>query len=118
MSEKTNIKKTERGTRTSPCSGSAKFVREERYIVIKEKDLECLGIEGKSYLSGILDKIRNERIKRGADPKLKCVVIEEDWPEYEPVWRMLEKRMTKPTPVAALDDGSYDNEGFQPEPDC
>lgn len=26
---------------------------------------------------------------------MECVVIESDWPEYEPVWSMLEKRAQK-----------------------
>lgn len=47
------------------CHAQEVFEREERYIVTK--------------------------IKSGK--RVECVVIESDWPEYEPVWQMLQDRM-------------------------
>jgi hypothetical protein len=57
-----------------------KFVREERYIVFKLKDLtedEILNLY--SY---------NHAMVEG-------VVVESDWPEYEIVWKMIEDRVKK-----------------------
>lgn len=67
------------------------FEREERYIVFKISDL------GNS-LKG--DDIRNlargyaeQRQLRGKPP-LNVVVVEQDWPEFEPTWKAIEARMT------------------------
>lgn len=57
------------------------FKREERYTVIKHNQLTD---KQKQYLK---DCIFGEGI-----PTVECLVIESDWPEYEPVWSMLEKR--------------------------
>jgi hypothetical protein len=54
--------------------------REERYIVVKRNRLT-------EELEGILRRLL-------ADHKIdtvECVVVESDWPEYEPVWSMLER---------------------------
>jgi hypothetical protein len=60
------------------------FKREERYIVIKIKDLKYASVENK--LRSVLHD--------GGIPTRECVVVEQDWPEYEPVWAMIEARMT------------------------
>lgn len=61
----------------------SKFVREGRYIVVKP-DHE--------------DDIRTERLRNYIEEMCfrtpECVVVEADWPEYEPVWRMIELRVT------------------------
>ena len=58
------------------------FVREGRYIVVKP-DYE--------------DDIRTERLRNYIEEMCfhtpDCVVVEADWPEYEPVWRMIEARV-------------------------
>lgn len=62
----------------------AAFEREhDRYFVIKRKDLD-------------IDQLRDLTafIDHGDIPTRQCVVVEEDWPEYEPVWAMIEARMT------------------------
>lgn len=65
------------------------FAREERYIVIKRshhsaEQLDQLG--DAMFLSGI--------------GQVRAVVVEADWPEYEPVWQMIEARVTgKPRPA-------------------
>jgi hypothetical protein len=38
-------------------------------------------------------EIRYDVIKRKTGKKVNCVVIEEDWPEYEPVWQMIQDRV-------------------------
>lgn len=57
------------------------FKREERYTVIKHNQLT------ESQMQYLKDCIYGEGI-----PTVECVVIESGWPEYEPVWSMLEKR--------------------------
>lgn len=59
------------------------FQREERYIVIKRKHLTN-GHEAdiRAYLSNIGVSI------------VDCAVVEDDWPEYETVWEMIEARCT------------------------
>ena len=60
----------------------SEFKREARYIVVKP-DCE--------------DSLRTERLKSYIDEMCfktpDCVVVEADWPEYEPVWRMIESRV-------------------------
>ncbi len=67
------------------------FVREGRYIVVKP-DYE--------------DDLRTERLRNYIEEMCfhtpDCVVVEADWPEYEPVWRMIEARVTgNPTELDA-----------------
>lgn len=60
----------------------SEFKHEARYIVVKP-DCE--------------DSLRTERLKSYIDEMCfktpDCVVVEADWPEYEPVWRMIESRV-------------------------
>jgi hypothetical protein len=57
------------------------FKREERYTVIKHNQLT------EAQMRYLKDCIYGEGI-----PTVECVVIESDWPEYEPVWKMIEER--------------------------
>lgn len=69
------------------------FVREDRYVVLKRKDVEkYLTPEQKDALAAIAHTVAagREADKRG---DLACVVVEEDWPEYDTVWFMIEGRM-------------------------
>ncbi len=58
------------------------FKREERYIVIKRKHLHPMTEAS----------LRNEMHHLGIQT-VECVVVESDWPEYETVWDMIEKRV-------------------------
>ena len=62
---------------------SREFVREGRYIVVKP-DCE--------------DSLRTERLRNYIEEMCfhtpDCVVVEADWPEYEPVWKMIEARIS------------------------
>lgn len=59
------------------------FKREDRYIVIKRRDLNEAQFNA-------LDKLM-----RGANIRRReSVVVEFDWPEYETVYTMLEDRAT------------------------
>jgi hypothetical protein len=71
------------------------FVREDRYLVFKHSDLErYVGFRDMRTLDRIASdvKAQREEDKRSA---FKCVVVESDWLEFEPVWDMLEKRFKK-----------------------
>jgi len=65
------------------------FKREERYIVLKIKDLEALPEHPyhavRRFVEGIVPLL----------PQRNYVVIEDDWPEYELVWGMIERRVGK-----------------------
>jgi len=92
MKTKTSSKRS--APRSSLSRGSG-FVRERRYIVVKISD-------AKKHLTatelGILElvacKAALERRATGK-PDLQCVVVESDWPEYEPTWLAIEKRMAQ-----------------------
>lgn len=67
--------------------------REERYVVLKIKDIEhFLSTSQKDDLHDIRGTIDAYRrmTKKG---ELKAVVVESDWPEYESVWKMIEARV-------------------------
>ena len=61
----------------------SEFKREVRYTVIKHSQLTESQMQ---YLKGC---IFGEGI-----PTVEAVVVEADWPEYQPVWKMIEDRVT------------------------
>jgi len=75
-----------------PSSKMVKFMREQRYLVLKGTDMECLGTTELQILQHICNKVDYSRMQRGKEP-LECVLIERDWPEYGPTWLLLEERM-------------------------
>lgn len=58
-----------------------KFMREDRYIVIK-----------KSHLNGKQMNAIYRCIDDNHIAQVDCVVVEADWPEYEQTWTAIEKR--------------------------
>ncbi len=60
-----------------------KFEREERYIVVKRK-----------HLTAIQETALRAHLARLEVETIESAVIESDWPEYEPVWQMIEARVT------------------------
>ena len=63
------------------------FLREIRYVVVK------------------LSRITNEQLAAlhecvmdNGIPTVECVVVESDWPEYEPVWKMINDRVSGEQP--------------------
>lgn len=64
------------------------FNREDRYVVLKRKDLEHLPIALQETLWSFLEKAEFSL------PPRQYVVVESDWPEYETVFKMIEARMT------------------------
>lgn len=68
--------------------------REQRYIVLKLKDIEAANIDAGTLnvFNRVCDSVSAVREAQGKFP-LDCVVVESDWPEYETVWGMIEKRV-------------------------
>lgn len=72
--------------------------RERRYILFKFSDLyaalghKFIDDDDLARLTAIGEKIEEMR-KWYNKPPLQAVVVESDWPEYEPVWKMIEERM-------------------------
>ena len=75
------------------------FQREERYVVFKVSDL------GNSLKGDEIRRLAREyaeqRRLKGKEP-LECVVVEKDWPEYEPTWRAIEARVTGAQPAPSV----------------
>lgn len=71
------------------------FERQERYYVIKLTDAEAaLPDDEHRKLTHIMNTVSNHRESVVGKEPLVCAVIESDWPEYEKVWEMIEKRMS------------------------
>ena len=90
----------------------AEFKREERYMVVKLSKLaDDLGGDELS---------REEQIYRLAHfgkALVECVVVESDWPEYEPTWAAIKARVTGSIASNQLPGGwaakpTDDGEGF------
>ncbi|WP_236175961.1 hypothetical protein [Pseudomonas pseudonitroreducens] len=79
-------------------SAQVAFQREDRYIVIKRKDLNTVPFAAlQSFLEhlGVLASFL---------PRHEFVVVESDWPEYETVWAMLAARIEgRATPYQLLE---------------
>lgn len=75
-------------------SDTKEFKREPRYVVFKIKDVlaHCSPTQ-KSNLEGIGQCIAIGRSGEGKPP-FNAVVVEQEWPEFEPVWAMIEARTT------------------------
>jgi hypothetical protein len=67
--------------------------REQRYVVFKIKDMfKYLSEDEIEVVGDLLEKVVYGRQMDSREP-LKCVTVESDWPEYEMVWDMIEKRV-------------------------
>ncbi|MEE3929695.1 hypothetical protein V2I84_05390 [Pseudomonas viridiflava] len=76
---------------------SNEFRREDRYIVIKNTDADKASPETRRAFSVACRKLHDSMLTRGA-PARSFLVIESDWPEYEPTWAEIEARMTGEAP--------------------
>ena len=81
---------------------SAEFKREDRYIVFKLSDVErYLTDADRAHLA----MMKNE-IDAGRDcankPPFKGLIVESDWPEYEPTWKAIEARVTGAQPAPSI----------------
>lgn len=68
--------------------------REARYVVLKVSDIVAhLDADALSGLMKALQAVDDGRKGAGKAP-LSAVVVESDWPEYEPTWAAIQARMT------------------------
>lgn len=68
---------------------------EKRYIVLKIKDvLSTLTPKQQDDLDRMCFQINLNRESRGRSP-VDSLVIEKDWPEYEPTLKLLSERVDK-----------------------
>lgn len=67
------------------------FTIQEKYLVFKYKDLLDLSTQDQDILCNLIDRVNEIRGNRGRT-RLKCVVVEDDWPEYEQVRKLIEDR--------------------------
>lgn len=73
---------------------SIKFKREERYIVLKRKNLYP---EQESFIRDLLEEMGVLTVE--------CVVVESDWPESETVWKMIQDRIEgRPNELTAANE--------------
>jgi hypothetical protein len=73
---------------------AGEFKREVRYVVFKIKDIHAyLDSTQISDLNDIGEAIAEARAEAGKPP-FNAVVVEQDWPEFDLVWAMIEARMT------------------------
>lgn len=70
----------------------SEFAREPRYVVFKLSDMALLSDEDKAQLQMIGDKLALHRRMQGK-PVFNAVVVEQDWPEFDIVWAMIEARV-------------------------
>jgi 2-methylisocitrate lyase-like PEP mutase family enzyme len=70
---------------------------EDLFLVLKLEDVYG-ALSGKQLhmLKLIVDRINAYKDEQNK-PDLRCVVVEEDWPEYEQIWTMLDERLNNPT---------------------
>lgn len=67
---------------------------EDRYIVLKRKDLLRMPKHLMKALEEIEHRAAFERQERGVPP-LWCLCIEDDWPEFQPFTRILRERIER-----------------------
>ena len=73
---------------------SKEFTRENRYLVLKRKDIETfLSTHKQKQLFDLAEQVDDGRLAIGK-PKLSTVVVEEDWPEFNGVWNSIKNRVT------------------------
>lgn len=75
-------------TENRSSNTDAPFQREYRYIVIKRSDLQKVPV---NYRSALVDPMLSLLSHL---PRRECLVIEADWPEFEPTWAAIEARVT------------------------
>jgi hypothetical protein len=72
----------------------AMWLSEYRYVVIKVKDARAVLNEAEQRtLDRLADRVTAYRLGQGKG-RLVCVVVESDWPEYEPTCRAIEKSIS------------------------
>ncbi len=69
------------------------FKREDRYLVLKKSDIEhLLNRRMQADLKYIAATVDTGRLNENRG-SLDCVVVEADWPEFEPTWQAIKDRV-------------------------
>ena len=77
---------------SAPSEITGDFKRERRYTVLKNADIgKYLDSADTSLLVSLCDKVTMGRLRDGKPP-MQCVVVEHDWPEFEPTWNAITER--------------------------
>lgn len=84
---------------------STELKREDRYIVFKLSDVEEHFTPGEKQQLARLAEVQQVGRSEAGKPSLECVVVEADWPEYEPTWKAIEVRMTGAQPAPSIPEG-------------
>jgi len=80
------------------------FMREERYIVFKMSDVERY-LTDKDRANITMMKMEIDAGRDCANkPTFKGLIVEADWPEYEPTWKAIEARVTGAQPAPSFAD--------------
>jgi hypothetical protein len=67
------------------------FQREDHYIVIKRSDVDNFWRDDvREQFISALERLNEHHVRI---PQRQFLVIESDWPEYEPAWQMIERRV-------------------------
>ena len=70
------------------------FKREQRYYVLKLSDIHgTVSLADLLYLDKIARTVADRRAQEGKEQR-EYLVLEGDWPEFEPTWRAIEARMS------------------------
>lgn len=68
------------------------FSRKHRYIVIKLSDMPKASLGVQAHFNAGYRALREDMYSSGVKDR-EYLVIESDWPEYEPTWRAIEARV-------------------------
>ena len=81
------------------------FMREDRYIVFKVSDVERY-LTDKDRANITMMKMEIDAGRDCANkPTFKGLIVEADWPEYEPTWKAIEARVTGAQPAPSINEG-------------
>lgn len=69
------------------------MAREDRYIVVKRSDLAKIKNKDRIAFSKACRIVHDQMFGAGAPPR-QFLVVEGDWPEFEPTWAQIEQRVT------------------------
>jgi hypothetical protein len=90
------------------------FERERRYIVFKIKDLSPQVLSDLTISEAGIDALRGLDGK----PPLRTLIIESDWPEYEPVWEEIQRRMEGRPTIMDEELGRWQQEIYELVCEC
>lgn len=77
-----------------PVTVGEAFKRERRYVVFKVSDIKRVPAAKAKQIYDLARWFDERRMEEHRSP-MTCVVVEHDWPEYEPTWAAIQQRMEK-----------------------